>query len=88
LTGAINHSDCAAVIAAVVDMSNHLSRVIMNANNDSHAAVIGFSLVNLAPLGNFTICTTSFCRSASSFCRSSDTTSSKTELFVFCTTAS
>jgi hypothetical protein len=36
----------------------------MNADNVSHA-VTGFSLVNLAPLGNFTICATSFCRSSS-----------------------
>jgi hypothetical protein len=36
----------------------------MNAKNDSHAAVTGFSWAKLTPLGNFTICATSFCRSA------------------------
>jgi hypothetical protein len=38
----------------------------MNAQNDSHA-VTGFSRVNLAPLGNVTICATSWIDGDGSF---------------------
>ena len=48
-----------------------------------YPVVAGFSLVNVAPLGSFTLWTTSFCRSSSSLCWASDMTFSGTEFF-FC----